>query len=49
MPDYEKLYAGLFNAVTDALEAMSRFDLGVAADILRRAQQDAEERYITAE
>lgn len=37
MPNYEKLYHELFNAVTTAIEA------------LKTAQMDAEERYISAE
>jgi len=34
MPDYEKLYFALFNAVTDAVE------------FLKQAQQTGEQRYI---
>ena len=34
MPDYQRMYLGLFNAVTDAIE------------LLQKAQQDAEEIYI---
>lgn len=36
-------YLLLFNAMTDALEAMARSDYGTAGDILRQAQQDGEE------
>lgn len=35
MPDYQKMYLGLFNAVTDAIE------------LLQKAQQQAEETYIS--
>lgn len=35
MPDYQRMYRGLFNAVTDAIE------------LLQKAQQDAEEIYIS--
>ena len=35
MPDYQKMYLSLFNAVTDAIE------------LLQKAQQDAEEIYIS--
>ena len=35
MPDYQKMYLGLFNAVTDAIE------------LLQKAQQDVEEIYIS--
>ena len=46
MPDYQKLYTLLFNAITDALEAMDRQNFGTAKDLLIHAQQEAEERYI---
>ena len=35
MPDYQKMYLDLFNSVTDAIE------------LLQKAQQDAEESYIS--
>ena len=35
MPDYQRMYLGLFNAITDAIE------------LLQKAQQDAEEIYIS--
>jgi hypothetical protein len=34
MPDYKSMYFELFNKITDAIE------------ILQKAQQDAEERYV---
>lgn len=46
MPDYQKLYALLFNAVTDAVEALERQNYGTARDTLIAAQQHAEEMYI---
>lgn len=46
MPDYQKLYTLLFNAVTDALEAMEQQNFGTAKDLLICAQQQAEEQYI---
>ena len=46
MQDYQKLYTILFNACTDAVEAM---DFGTARTLLVRAQQEAEEQYISAE
>ncbi len=49
MPDYEKMYHLLFNAITDALEQIERQNLGAAKDQLIFAQQKAEEIYITAE
>ena len=46
MPDYEKLYHLLFNAITDALEEMENQNYGEAAALLRKAQLNAEEAYI---
>ena len=49
MQDYQKLYTMLFNACTDAVEAMDRMDFGTARTLLVRAQQEAEEWYLSAE
>ena len=49
MQDDQKLYTILFNACTDAVEAMARMDFGTARTLLVRAQQEAEEQYISAE
>ena len=46
MPDYQKMYLLLFNAITDALEEMENQNLGEAAELLRNAQSDAEDMYI---
>lgn len=46
MPDYQKLYTLLFNAITDALTALDAQNFGTAKDSLIRAQQQAEERYL---
>ena len=46
MPDYQKLYTLLFNAVTDALEEMEKLNFGRAKELLIAAQQAAEEAYI---
>ena len=46
MPDYQKLYTLLFNAVTDTLEDMERMDFGSAKARLIAAQQKAEEAYM---
>ena len=43
MADYQKLYAKLFNAATDALDALEELNVGRVKDILRQAQIDAEE------
>ena len=49
MVDYQKLYANLFNSITDALEELERLNVGRAAELLRRAQQETEEAYLNAE
>ena len=49
MPDYEKMYHLLFNAITDALTQMEAQNYGDFKDALISAQQKAEEIYITAE
>ena len=49
MPDYEKMYHMLFNAITDALEELEEDAPDAAAEILQQAQCDAEEVYIKAE
>ena len=48
-PDYQKLYSLLFNAMTDAVEALRKCNYGVAADLLIAAQQKAEDLYIGGE
>lgn len=45
--DYKTLYFGLFNSMTDALEAMEAWNFGLAQEILRRAQIEAEEAYLS--
>ena len=47
MPDYQRLYTLLFNAVTDALEDMERMDFSSARRRLIAAQQAAEEAYMS--
>lgn len=49
MPDYEKMYHLLFNAITDALEQIEQQNFGSAKDLLIAAQQQAEEIYISTE
>lgn len=43
---YEELYHILFNAANDALRAMEQENFGQARELLVRAQQTCEERYI---
>ena len=49
MPDYQKLYCLLFNAITDALELMDDGEVQAARRLLTSAQLEAEEAYICAE
>lgn len=49
MPNYEKMYFTLFNAISDALQLLEEKDVGRAAFILAKAQYNAEEEYISAE
>ena len=49
MVNYQKLYTGLFNAITDALEELEDLNIGRAKALLRQAQIDAEERYLENE
>lgn len=49
MPDYEKLYFKLFAAMADAVEEMEAQNFGAAKETLIRAQQAAEEQYLTEE
>ena len=46
MPDYQKLYSLLFNAITDALEQLSEQNYGTARELLVHAQQQTEEQYM---
>lgn len=43
---YKEMYYDLFNAITDALEAMRELNFGQAEALLRSAQQRTEERYM---
>ena len=47
--DYKKLYFHLFNAVTDALQAITQQNYGQAAALLISAQQETEEMYMDEE
>ena len=49
MPDYQKMYTTLFNAITDALEEIQKQNIGLAQERLIAAQQLAEDIYIAAE
>ena len=47
MPDYQKMYFHLFNAITDALGQLEQQNYGLAADRLKAAQIDGENAYLT--
>ena len=49
MTDYQKLYHLLFNAITDALEALGRLDVPAATRLLEDAQIQAEEILLETE
>ena len=49
MTEYQRMYAVLFNAVTDALEYMQCNDPAKAREILIQAQQKAEEIYMAVQ
>ncbi len=46
MPNYQKLYHTIFNAATDALEALEQQDIPKAIDLLKTAQFLTEEAYL---
>jgi len=46
MPDYQKMYLTLFNAVTDALNELAQGNAFAAQHILIDVQQKTEEMYI---
>ena len=46
---YRKMYYTLFNAVTDALEAMEQQNYGQARELLMAAQQQSEEIFMDSE
>lgn len=46
MADYQKMYTTMFNAATDALNALDRLDIGRAKELLMQAQLRAEGEYL---
>jgi len=46
MSQYKQLYYGLFNDITDAIEAIDRMNYGEARRLLVEAQIRAEERFL---
>lgn len=49
MLNYKKMYFGLFNGISRALEAIEKHNYGQAADILKQAQIEGEEIYLSDE
>ena len=49
MPDYEKMYHDLFNAITDALSVLEHGEVLQAKLTLILAQQKTEEAYISVD
>ena len=47
MPDYQKMYFHLFNAITDALVQLEQQNYGLTAERLQAAQVDGENAYLT--
>lgn len=47
MTEIPRYYLILFNAVTKALEALERKEVGRAEELLKEGQQEAEEAYIS--
>jgi hypothetical protein len=47
MPDYQALYFKLFAAMADAVEHMEHENYGLARQTLIKAQQEAEEEYLS--
>ena len=47
MDNFPKYYTRLFNGVTDAIDALQKQKYAEAQMILIRAQQDAEEMYLS--
>ena len=48
MPDYKQLYALMVDASEKAIEAIENQNFGAAKKILIAAEQECEERYISA-
>lgn len=46
--EYSKAYTTLFNAVTDALEAIRKNNYGQAEELLKNGQIEAEEKFLQA-
>lgn len=47
MPDYQKMYSILFNAISDGLEELDNLNIGSAKKIFKEAQARTEELYMS--
>lgn len=43
---YQKMYYKLFNAMTDAIQAIKEQNYGMARELMETAQQEAEEIFL---
>lgn len=49
MIDYKMMYLKLFNSISDAIEEITRQNYGIAASLLKKAQQVTEESFMNTE
>ena len=49
MPDYQRMYTTLFNAVTDAPAQLAQQNVGTARELLIAARQQTEALYMSSE
>ena len=49
MADYKKMYFHLFNAVTNTLNEVERYNFGLAGQYLKNGQIDCEAIYVESE
>lgn len=47
MPDYQKMYTILFNAISNGLEELDNLNIGLAKKLFREAQSRTEEIYMS--
>jgi len=46
MLNYKKMYFGLFNEISKAIQAIEQHNYGQAAEILKQAQIEGEDTYL---
>lgn len=47
MPEYQKMYSILFNAISDVLKELDELNIGLAKERLKEAQSRTEELYMS--